>query len=71
MNPDGSDVTRLTDSAGVNKNPTWSADGDRIAFQSDRDGNLEIYAIDADGSHLARVTDDPAVDADPVWSPAP
>ena len=42
-----------------------------IAFTSDRDGNNEIYVMDADGSGLTRLTDDPAVDKDPVWSPLP
>jgi Tol biopolymer transport system component len=47
-----------------------AADGGRIAFVSERDGNAEIYVIDADGSHLTRLTDDPASDYCPAWSPA-
>jgi TolB protein len=41
----------------------------RIAFQSERDGNLEIYIINADGTLLSRLTNDPAVDVFPSWSP--
>ncbi|MEE8473124.1 MAG: VWA domain-containing protein, partial [Dehalococcoidia bacterium] len=40
-----------------------------IAFQSDRDGNLEIYVMRADGSLQTRLTDNKAEDMDPAWSP--
>ena len=36
MNPDGSQVTQLT-SSGLNRFPSWSPDGSRIAFMSARD----------------------------------
>ena len=42
----------------------------RIAFQSERDGNLEIYLVNADGTFLSRLTNNPAVDVFPAWSPA-
>jgi Tol biopolymer transport system component len=41
----------------------------RILFYSERDGNNEIYLMNADGTGLERLTDDPADDRDPVWSP--
>jgi Tol biopolymer transport system component len=41
----------------------------KIAFVSNRDGNLEIYVMNADGSGQKRLTDDRAYDGDPVWSP--
>ncbi|HMB93177.1 MAG TPA: DPP IV N-terminal domain-containing protein [Rhodothermales bacterium] len=47
----------------------WSPDGTRIAFESTRDGNLEIYVMQADGSHQKRLTFDPATDASPSWAP--
>jgi len=31
-------------------------DGSKIAFGSNRDGNFEIYVMDADGSHQTRLT---------------
>ena len=43
--------------------------GGRIAFASDRDGDLEIYVMNADGSALMQLTDDEAFNADPAWSP--
>lgn len=44
------------------------ADG-LIAFYSDRDGNPEIYAMNADGSHIRQLTDSPGFDENPAWSP--
>ena len=41
----------------------------RIAFVSDRDGNLEIYVMDADGDNLRRLTNNPLDESDPSWSP--
>jgi Tol biopolymer transport system component len=41
----------------------------KIAFESNRDGNLEIYVMNADGSGQTRLTNDPANDDVPTWSP--
>jgi len=49
--------------------PMWSPDGTKIAFHSDRDGNLEIYVINADGSGFTRLTNNEAEDNYPTWSP--
>ena len=49
MSADGADPVRLTASPGYDENPSWSPDGRRIAFDSMRDGNLEIYVMNADG----------------------
>jgi TolB protein len=35
---------------------------------SNRDGNNEIYAMDANGSNVTRITSDPARDWMPTWS---
>lgn len=40
-----------------------------IAFTSDRDGNSEIYLMDADGSGQRNVTANEAPDSEPSWSP--
>ncbi len=48
---------------------TPAATGRRIAFASDRDGNPEIYVINADGSNQTRITDNPEFDSFPSWSP--
>ena len=41
----------------------------RIVFTSMRDGNPEIYVMDADGGNQERLTNHPASDAAPDWSP--
>src|SRR5690242_17894428 len=46
MNADGSAQTQLADQS---FDPQWSPDGQRIAFTSTRDGNAEIYVMNADG----------------------
>ena len=47
----------------------WSPDGARLAFTSGRDGNPEIYVMNADGSAQTRLTNNPAYDSHPIWSP--
>ena len=42
---------------------------DKIAFWSNRDGNDEIYVMNADGSGQTRLTNNPASDVRPAWSP--
>ncbi len=41
----------------------------KIAFASDRDGNLEVYSMDADGGAQTRLTENAAEDFSPSWSP--
>jgi len=40
----------------------------KIAFDSDRDGNEEVYVMNADGTGQTRLTNNPAFDGIPVWS---
>ncbi|MGD1995173.1 MAG: hypothetical protein PVH62_00215 [Anaerolineae bacterium] len=62
-------IVNLTNSPGRDLGPSLSAEGWWSAFQSDRDGNWEIYTMDFFGRHQTRRTYDPANDTDPVWSP--
>jgi TolB protein len=44
-------------------------DASRIAFVSDRDGNADIYVMNADGSNVTQLTTNPSYDGAPTWSP--
>lgn len=71
MNADGTNQVRLTNNPARDANPSWSPDGKRIVFWSDRDGNNEIYIMNADGSDAVRLTDNPALDVAPDWCETP
>ena len=62
-------VIQLTDAAGESAQPSFSVDGTRIAFSSNRSGNWHLYIMDADGRHLTRVTEGPSQDMHPSFSP--
>jgi len=48
---------------------TLTAQNGKIAFSSERDGNTEIYTMNADGTRQVRLTNNPASDHIPAWSP--
>jgi Tol biopolymer transport system component len=51
--------------------PTWSLDGRKIAFVSNRGGNFDVYVMNPDGSSQRNVTRTPGDELYPAWSPAP
>jgi len=55
--------------ASVPVNATVPGANGKIAFHSDRDGNWELYVMNADGSNQTRCTNNPAYDAEAAWSP--
>ena len=78
MNPDGSNVQRLTNHPAYDQGPKWSPDGTRIAFASSRDDTSvgctsgggcknEIYVMNADGTNQTRTNNPVSEDFD--WSP--
>jgi len=55
-----------------NTQPAYSPDRTRIAFSSNRaarDGNFDLYVMDADGSGRRPLTSTPAQEGAPAWSP--
>ena len=77
MDADGSNQRRLTNHPDRDFSPSWSPDGKRIAFVSNRDGHVnirgrltyEIYVMDANGENQQNLTNDPSNDRSPSWSP--
>lgn len=63
-------TVRLTSDPGEDRSPSWSPDGSRILFSSDRNGDYEIYSITGDGTGLTRITDNPGLDDSPAWGPS-
>jgi TolB protein len=56
MNADGSGKRNLTRHPAQDGRSSWSPDGRRIAFISDRDGRLEAHVMNADGSGQRSLT---------------
>ena len=72
MNPDGSEQRRLTHEKAADNSPTFSPDGKRIAFGSQRSGGFEIFVMNADGSDQKQLTHFTALGRGaiaPAWSP--
>jgi len=72
MNPDGSGVTRITDSTEINSRPRPSPDGKSIAFVIGyAPSHANIYIMDADGSNITQLTSatGSAVPIGDPWSP--
>ncbi|OAI52039.1 hypothetical protein AYO44_16770, partial [Planctomycetaceae bacterium SCGC AG-212-F19] len=68
VNIKGEDRKSLTASS-INHWPSFSPDGKQIVFGSSRDGDFEIYVMDADGNNTVRLTHSPGMDVRPAWSP--
>jgi TolB protein len=69
-NPDGSGLKNLTNAKGYNAEGSYSPDGKQIVFCSNRDGNLELYIMDADGKNVRQLTHAPGCyNGGPFFSP--
>ncbi len=66
---DGSNLRRLTTADGYDAEGSYSPDGSKIVFCSQRDDDLELYVMNADGSDQRRVTNVTGYDGGPFFSP--
>jgi dipeptidyl aminopeptidase/acylaminoacyl peptidase len=66
---EGGSPRPLTNTPGTNAQPTFSPDGKRIAFVSDRGGDRQIWVIPVDGGEAIQLTRIATGAARPLWSP--
>jgi WD40 repeat protein len=70
INSGGGERLHLVSESGVFATPTWSADGRRIAFASNRSSaDFEIYSMGAQGGGITPLTNNTVEDDGPSWSP--
>jgi Tol biopolymer transport system component/DNA-binding winged helix-turn-helix (wHTH) protein len=60
---------QLTTTGRLNGEPTWSPDGQSIAYSSDRGGNYNIWTQRVSGGGPLQITSGPSRDRQPSWSP--
>lgn len=65
----GGTPVKLTDSPGLDVGGSFSPDGSRIVFESDRSGSQQVYVMNADGSDQKRISFFGGRAATPEWSP--
>jgi Tol biopolymer transport system component len=68
-NIDGTNLRRLTTTPGYDAECSYSSDGKRIVFVSERDDDLEIYVMNSDGTDQMRFTNAEGYDGGPFFSP--
>ena len=62
-------LTRMTFDAGLQLGPTWSPDGQFMAYASDREGKLDLWVQQVNGGEPVQVTHGPGNNWQPSWSP--
>jgi len=65
----GGQAKAITDIFMDARQPSWSPDGKKIAFQAYRSTTWQIWTMNADGSELRAVTESQFDDREPIWSP--
>lgn len=69
MNLFTNQTDRLTNTRSIDTTPSYSPDGQRIIFSSDRSGTEQIYMMNADGGSVRKIATDSGSYSKPMWSP--
>jgi TolB protein len=69
MDPEGTNVRRVSKSGFYNSSPAWSPSGDRLAWVSRIDGRYQIVVLDLISGTLSRLTRGNWNHENPAWSP--
>jgi len=69
MNLRTKSIKQITYGNAIDTSASYSPDGSKIVFNSDRGGNQQLYVMDADGSNVERISFGKGRYATPVWSP--
>ena len=71
MDADGSNAVNLTNHPSLDREPTTSPDGTKIAFSTFRNAELDVFVMNVDGSSQTNLTTTSADDRVPAWSTVP
>jgi len=69
MRTDGTEIKQLTNGSDYNWLPSWSSDNSHVIFESERDGNRDIYSMSPDGKDEVNLTHLKSTDHCPACSP--
>ena len=69
MNSDGTNEIRLTNDSYDDYKPSWSPDGTKIVFTSEKDGLPQINTMNSDGTDQINISNNNVEDSNPSWSP--
>ena len=63
------EIRQLTNSRAIDTAPSYSPDGKRVVFESNRAGRQQIYTMTSNGKNVQRISYGEGRYATPVWSP--
>ena len=69
VSANGGTAVQLTTQDSYECSPVWSADGEKIAFSSDRHGNLDVFVMSAGGGSATRLTYNSTAEVPQAFTP--